>query len=93
MYTTTSHEVGLRPPSIAQLPTKWFASSGTFSKEFMNASKFGEAPRAFTTLDTAMTRNKFHHTLDQGWRGDAHSSMLFAAPDARRKIGAEQRIF
>jgi hypothetical protein len=59
----------------------------------MNASKLGEPTKAFTTLDTAMTRNKFHHTLDQGWRGDAHSSMLFAATGAGRKLGSEQRIF
>lgn len=92
MYATTSHEIGLRPPSLAQLPTKWFAQSGTFSKEFANANRFGEL-RNFSTLHTAPTRSKIHHTLDQGWRGDAHSGMLYASTGPLRKRGAEQRIF
>jgi hypothetical protein len=59
----------------------------------MNANKFGESRKAFTTLSTSMTRNKFHHTLDQGWRGDAHSAMLYASAGPRCKLGSEQRIF
>ncbi|KAJ1627809.1 hypothetical protein T492DRAFT_1021972 [Pavlovales sp. CCMP2436] len=93
MYSTSSHEVGLRPPTLAALPTKWFGGSGTFSKEFMNANKFGESRRAFTTLHTSMTRNNVHHTLDQGWRGDSHSAMLFAPTGAKRKLGSEQRVY
>lgn len=91
MYSTTSHEIGLRAPTIAQLPTKWFAQSGTFSKEFMNATKFGESRKTFTTLSTAMTRSKFHHSLDQGWRGDAHSAYLYASTGPYRKTGSNQR--
>mmetsp|Transcript_1946 Transcript_1946/g.4951 ORF Transcript_1946/g.4951 Transcript_1946/m.4951 type:complete len:173 (-) Transcript_1946:112-630(-) len=92
MYSTTSHEIGLRQPTIAQLPTKWFAQSGTFSKEFMNANRFGESRKTFTTLNTAMSRSKFHHSLDQGWRGDAHSAFLYASTGARHPKGSGQRI-
>mmetsp|Transcript_11153 Transcript_11153/g.37975 ORF Transcript_11153/g.37975 Transcript_11153/m.37975 type:complete len:94 (-) Transcript_11153:333-614(-) len=92
MYTTTSHDIGFRAPQTAQLPTKWFAQSGTFSKEFMNANKFGESRKTFTTLNTSMVHNPFHHALDQGWRGDAHASSLYVTTGARRPLGSGQRL-
>lgn len=91
MYSTSAHEVGLKPPTIAQLPMKWFAQSGTFSKEFQNADR-GDV-RNLSTLQTSSMRSNVHHALDQGWRGDAHSSMLYAANGRRRKIGSQQRVF
>mmetsp|Transcript_23406 Transcript_23406/g.72927 ORF Transcript_23406/g.72927 Transcript_23406/m.72927 type:complete len:173 (+) Transcript_23406:1896-2414(+) len=92
MYSTTSHDIGFKPPTIAQLPTKWFAQSGSFSKEFMNAARFDAVRPTFTTLNTSISRNKFAHALDQGWRGDAHSSALYARTGEFRKMGSEQRI-
>lgn len=67
IYSATSGDIGKLSVQESDLPMRFYGLNGDFTAQWNSALP---KTRVATGLNTSMDHSKFHHAMDQGWRGN-----------------------